>query len=288
MKKKEEIKGDILENIKKINENLSNYEKKVGKNERDINKYFFILELNIPFFNENLELSNYFELMDIPGLNEINDFYFEEIIPFIINKCLFSIYIFDLEHYENQDTLNVYQNYSKKLNKFFKTNSIYILNKIDCITEEDRKNFRDEDYHFKRFKNYLSEKDKNFNIDIDLINNHFLKLNSKELFNKVNAFSNIKTFISHIIDTIKEKTDENFSINDYLRKIFVKYFQITETELKDIFTDSNPEKYQDYFDEKEFDEVINIINIKGFTADFEEIDYGKFKYIFSEKKSYLC
>ena len=298
--KKDEIKGNILENIKVINENLSNYEKKISKNERDINKYFYILELNIPFFEENEELANYFDFMDIPGLNEKDDFYSKEIIPLVVNKCLFSIYIFDLLHYENEDTKEVYQNYSQLLNKFYKTNSIYILNKIDSIPEEDKKNFRDENYHFQKFKKYLSNEENQFNVDLNT--NYFLKLNSKEVFNKVNAFSNIKTFISHICDTIKEEeNDELFSFKNHLITKFKDYFQITDKELKDIFGDSNDDNYNEcteekenensndeiynkYFDEKEFDEIMDIINTKCQAPDFEELDYKKFKYIFVEKK----
>ena len=219
--------------------------------------------------------------MDIPGLNE-NDFYLQEIIPLIINKCLFSIYIFDLEHYENQDTLDVYRKYSNQLNKFYKTNSIFILNKIDIIKNEDRKNYKDEEYHFNKFKNYLSDKKNNFNVDLK--DNYFLKLNSKELFNKVNAFSDITTYISHIIDTIKDETNELFNIKDYLKEKFGKYFLITEKELEEIFDDSNNNKYNDYFDEKEFDAISNIIISIGLMNDLEEEDYTKFKYIFKEKK----
>jgi hypothetical protein len=238
--------------------------------------------------------------MDIPGLNEPDDFYFKEIIPLVVNKCLFSIYIFDLLKYENDDTIKVYQNYSKLLNKFYKTNSIYILNKIDSIAEEDKKNFRDENYHFQKFKKYLSNEKNQFNVDLNT--NYFLKLNSKEVFNKVNAFSNIKTFISHICDTIKEEeNDELFSFKNHLITKFKDYFQITDKELKDIFGDSNDDNYNEcteekekensndeiynkYFDEKEFDEIMDIINTKCQAPDFEELDYKKFKYIFVEKK----
>jgi septin family protein len=41
--KTEELKGDVLENIKEINQSLKNYEIEVNLNERDINKYFYIL-----------------------------------------------------------------------------------------------------------------------------------------------------------------------------------------------------------------------------------------------------
>jgi hypothetical protein len=55
--------------------------------------------------------------------------------------------------------------------------------------------------------------------------NSFLKLNSKELYNKVNAFSNLKTFISYIIDTINiEEVGELFSVLEYIKHNFTKYF----------------------------------------------------------------
>ena len=106
------------------------------------------------FEGENEKYCNMFEFMDIPGLNEKDDFYSKEIIPLVVNKCLFSIYIFDLLHYENEDTKEVYQNYSQLLNKFYKTNSIYILNKIDSIQKKKKKNFR----VFKNLKNIYQMK----------------------------------------------------------------------------------------------------------------------------------
>ena len=169
--KKEEIKGNILENIKKINKELIDYEKIYDEDERDLNKYFYILELSIPLFNKYEELGEYFQLMDIPGLNVNFDFYFKKIIPIIANKCLFSIYIFDFLNYVDIETLKIYNEYSKQLNKFYNGNSIYILNKIDEIKEEDIKNNKDVEYHFKNFKKYLSgtdekEKYKSENNDI--------------------------------------------------------------------------------------------------------------------------
>ena len=282
IEKGEEIKGDIFENIKKINEELINYEKKLDVNKRDINKYFYILELDIPLFNENQEYSTYFELLDIPGLNEEDDFYLQKIVPILVNKCLFSIYIFDLEKYEGIDTSIIYKNYSEQLNKFYKTNSIYILNKIDCIPEEDKKNSKDEEYHFDRFKKFLSSE---FNVDLE--NNFFLKLNSNELFNKVNAFSNLKTYILHIIDNIQKEGIEinEFGLLEHIKTKFEEHFQITQFDLEEIFNDSEgkDDKYNEYYDEKEYNEIIENITSKGLTADFDEEEYKKFKYIFNNK-----
>ena len=217
--------------------------------------------------------------MDIPGLNEKDDFYLKKIIPFLVNKCIFSIYIFDIEHYENEDTFKIYQNYSNQLNKIYNKYSIYILNKIDYISEEDKKNFKDEKYHFEKFKNFLKD-----DFKVDLENNFFLKLNSKELFNKINAFSELKTYILHLIDTIKiEEIDDTFSFIEYIKIKFVEYFQITKEEINNIFNENNEIKYNVYFDENEYNEIMDSITNKGINPDFEENEFNKIKYIFKNK-----
>ena len=290
--KKDEVKGDnILDSVKKINQELTSYEQKIQKSERNINKYFYILEINIPFFNEEEELTSYFELMDVPGLNEKDDFYLKNIIPIIVNKCLFSIYIFDLEKYENEDTSIIYQSYCKKLNSFYKSNSIYILNKIDLITEKDRQKGYDEDQHFTKFKKFLTktneENQNEFNVDETI--NSFLKLNSKGIFNKVNAFLDIKTFFEHIIDSIDPKIFEEdiytFNLFEYIKKKLLDYFEITEKELKEIFENTNKEEFDKYFNEDEFNEITGLIETKGqgLAMNFDEDDYKKIKYIFLEK-----
>ena len=173
-KKIDVLKGNIVDNIKNINNDLFNYEKITPKEQRNINKYFYILEINIPLFSENEELGDYFEFMDIPGLNEESnestDFYFEKIIPKIVNKCIFSIYIF--YKYESEDASKIYNLYFQQLNKIYNTNSIYILNKIDEIDEKER------DIKFNAFKHFLTNKN-DMNKDYYNINsekNVFLQL----------------------------------------------------------------------------------------------------------------
>ena len=88
--------------------------------------------------------------------------------------------------------------------------------------------------------------------------NSFLKINSKVLYNKVNAFNNLKTFILYIIDKInKEEVYDIFSVLDYLKVNFIRYFQIKkeELELEKIF-DNDDNEYKEYFDGKEFNEII--------------------------------
>ena len=139
-REKKEEEGNILENIKKINEKLKQYENEVSIDKRDINKYFYLMELNIPLFEKNKELGNYFDLLDLPGLNSRDNFYMEKIIPIIIEKSLFSIYVFDIEYYQKDKNKEKYNEYTSKINN--KNNSIYILNKVDIITEEDKLKFK--------------------------------------------------------------------------------------------------------------------------------------------------
>ena len=155
--KKDEIKGNILDNIKQINEELIQYENKVPKNKRDINKYFYIMEQRIPLFDNNRELGNYFDLMDVPGLNGKDDFILNKIIPILVEKSLFSIFIFDILKFQGEDNLNVYEKYCSLLSH--KNNSLYILNKIDQIYEEKNK-FKDEKYYINMFLNILTKKKK--------------------------------------------------------------------------------------------------------------------------------
>ena len=117
-----------------------------------------------------------------------------------------------------------------------------------------------------------------------LENNFFLKLNSKELFNKINAFSELKTYILHLIDTIKiEEIDDTFSFIEYIKIKFAEYFQITKEEINNIFNENNEIKYNVYFDENEYNEIMDSITNKGINPDFEENEFNKIKYIFKNK-----
>ena len=218
-------------------------------------------------------MSDCFEFMDIPGLNESDDFYFKEIIPILVNKCIFSIYIFDIEKYVNDDTILIYNKYSEQLNKIYNKNSIYILNKIDLAKE-------DEENQFVKFKDFLKNE---FNVVLE--NNIFLKLNSNELFNEINAFTDLKFYILQIIDKLKniEELDDDFSFIDYLKKKFVEDLQLTKEEIDNIFNEED-EHFTNYFSKEEFDEIDKIITSKNLTNDIDEASFNRFKFFFEKKK----
>ena len=146
-----EINGDIKQIIEDRNHALGNLEFKHS----NWKKYFMILETNIPLFNDyNHRYSELFEFMDVPGLNEFsvdNDiskqFYYKELIPFFIYNVAFSLFIFDAEKQESEDSLSIinnimYQYFNNDSNKL--KNSIFILNKMDKIVNpnEELVNFK--------------------------------------------------------------------------------------------------------------------------------------------------
>lgn len=105
--KKEETKSDDINRIiKERNELIRNS----GENEMPKNEDFFlILEANIPLFRgENAKFGNFFEFLDLPGLDEGKDdstsfkssnFFKKNILPKIVCNSLFSILIFDAQKY---------------------------------------------------------------------------------------------------------------------------------------------------------------------------------------------
>jgi len=185
---------EILENVGEViserNRLITN--DKIGN---DYEKYFLIIEYEIPFFLGEMEkYADLFEFMDVPGLNESVDsktkkgdnkdisiadnFYFQQIFPLIKNNIKFSLFIFSQDNYSNRNTTEIllaYVNQKKKEKKIEKNNddsktnfgemkfqeineireqekkeikdnscassfkdSIFILNKMDKIPEEER------------------------------------------------------------------------------------------------------------------------------------------------------
>ena len=124
----DEIKENVAEVIKKRNELIE--KNKIGY---DYNKYFLIVEYDIPFFRGELEkYADLFEFMDIPGLNEapeannnikdtkdkrqrhiMKNFYFDQIFPLIQNNIKFSLFIFSAENYDGTNAKEILDSYIK-------------------------------------------------------------------------------------------------------------------------------------------------------------------------------
>ena len=104
-------------------------------------------------FNNNI-YSELFEFLDVPVLNEFTgddninkQFYYKDLLPFFIYNVGFSLYIFDAEKQESEDSFGIINNIMSQYfnNKEEKQkNSIFILNKIDKISnkKEEIENFQ--------------------------------------------------------------------------------------------------------------------------------------------------
>ena len=276
-------KGDLIEgDIKSI----------IGKRNRDLNdkkiddipqNYFLLIENYIPFFeNEYEKYADFFEFLDIPGLNEISsninedNIYFKKILPFIINNIKFSLFIFETRQYQTMNSIKIYKQFIEKINQrnkdYFNENiilndeqkySIYILNKIDLCDKVGGIEKEKED-----FKNYLIE-----NLNVDLNINYTFFLNSKESILSKDKFKSFDDYLNYVIG--KDKDSNNFIQNLNLN-------------LQRDFNLNNIEPNFNDDDEDEQSEKTTLLNNKlkssNFDGELSEGDYKYYKNIYDENK----
>lgn len=154
--------------------------------------------------------------MDIPGLNEINTTYIEDIFSIInLNNILFEIFVFNSNSFESDMTLNIIKELENK-KCLQKEGNLYILNKIDIITpgEEDSiiKKFK---YHF--YENF--EKNCNENNTINIYKNNFVPMNSI-LYTAETKFENdfLSWLTVELFYSLQHFSNENPSFFEYLEK----------------------------------------------------------------------
>jgi len=209
IKEGEETKDEIQikKRIEKINENLI---KKKGTKD-DI---FYIFETHIKNIKNDSFLENCY-FMDIPGLNENNSDYIENIFSLItINDILFQIIIFDSTNICSDDILFILKSLKNK-NVMKNKNNLFILNKIDQCTKNGEENIINE---FKKYFYETFEDEKkliNNSIKLNLAENYFIPFNSI-LYNAETKLEN--EFTSLLI----------FEIFDYLENYKIKYSSFFE------------------------------------------------------------
>ena len=129
----EVCKGEekIKEKMKEINQNISKI-----NNKESLNKIFYMLEVPIKNIDNEFILQNSY-FMDIPGLNEIEQNYIEDVFNLInLNDILFEIIIFDSSNIGSDNILNILISLEKK-NVLKKENNLFILNKIDLRSKKE-------------------------------------------------------------------------------------------------------------------------------------------------------
>ena len=211
--KGEEIKENVAKVIAERNKIIA--ENKVGNN---YEKYFLIIEYEIPFFLGEMEkYADVFEFMDVPGLNEISDqnfsqnknnnpsftygFYFRQIFPLIKNNIKFSLFIFDVQNYGKSNSKDILHAYLDK-------------------------KYDNDNYSENQYNNYSnSEELKYKNVDITL------KKEKQEQRNYC-SFESFKNsiFVLNKIDLVENKEEINQEFKDYIEKEFTekKYIKLDE------------------------------------------------------------
>ena len=174
--------------------------------------FFLIIEAKIPLFSDkNSIFGDFFEFLDLPGLNEgdkesksfkSSNFFKENILPKLACNTLFSILMFDAGKYMSNENPTIFKEYLDKYFPFNYSNSFFILNKIDLMhePEKEKKIFKDE-MVLKKLK-VNNEDDKTI---------HIQYLSCKELTSEVERFNDFQSFLKYLyIEGSKEKKTTNF------------------------------------------------------------------------------
>ena len=260
------MKGDPRDIIKARNEQLKN-----DKLDKLPENYFYIIESYIPLFEGELEkYADYFEFMDIPGLNESSllenqdNIYFEKVVPLFINNVKFGIFIFDTLKYEKQtnSTINskdIFSLFYEKINEFFNTDiqqdmkdSIFVLNKIDLSNKEGNIKREKED-----FERYLR-----FKLNVPINDNHIILFRADREYLYKNRFKNFDKYINYVIlRNGKQDNEKNFKIRlkrNLEKEFFTKISYDDEEDDDDILDDDEEKENQD--DSKKIKSINNSLN----------------------------
>ena len=313
--KGDEIVSNVAQVIEKKNKDIE--EKKVGY---DYKKYFLIIEYEIPFFIGNFEkYAEFFEFMDIPGLNETveisnnneknsidENFYFKQIFPLIQNNIKFSLFIFAADTYDKENSLQILKTYingGSKKNKKEKDNefSNYENNKNEEIKKKAElekeqqklfcynKTFKESIFILNKIDKFKDEKEegkKNFrdfiskNFEINLNDNNQPCIIGSKLNNEILKLESFRDYINYYI----LNSDENNRINNfynYISEIMNKDFEIN-IKIKNKESDEENEEEEENEDEEKKEED----KIPSFMEKEEFENFKQLKNI-ANKKSYI-
>ena len=218
----------IIAKMKEINHNLS----QIKKND-SLNNIFYMLEAPIKNIDNEFILENSY-FMDIPGLNENEKNYIDDIFSLInFNDILFEIIIFDSTNIGSDNIMNILLSLDKK-KSLKKENNLLILNKIDLCKKKDEviENFKD--YFYKTFEegqnnieneeNEESQKNEknegNYNkMQINIYKNKFIPMNSILYLSEIklkNDFNSLLIFeLYNYLDKYKTKI---YTFYEYIKK----------------------------------------------------------------------
>ena len=213
--------------VKERNDFIKNTEEDKLKKE----DFFLIIEANIPLFSDkNSIYGDFFEFLDLPGLDEgekesnsqkSSNFFQKYILPKLASNSLFSILIFDAGKYMTGENPIItktyldayfYQNYS---------NSFFIMNKIDLMDDEEKEK--------KIFEEEMLKNKLKVNINDKTI--HIQYLSCKKLTNEINKFDDFQSFLKFLL--IEGNKEKKTNLLIYLRENLTKDFQIDISHIGD-------------------------------------------------------
>ena len=234
--------------IKQYNKFFSKKENRELKIEE---KYFLLIEVDIPFFHGDFEkYADLIEFIDIPGLNEVdsnnlkkNNIYFSQIIPFIQPNYLFSIFLFEDNNFQSKDAKEILMDFTDvnyldcvditekikdekyirnlTLKKIFKE-SLFILNKKDKNENTNNlKDFKDNLWNIfieKDINNIILNENKNLlELNLKFLNLELNKFNSFEDYLNYTLFSMNSGIVKSLIDNLNKDFELHLEFYDIIK-----------------------------------------------------------------------
>ena len=214
----------IKERMKEINQTLSQIKEK-----DTLNNLFYVLEAPIKNIDNKFILNNSY-FMDIPGLNEYEQKYIENIFSLIsLDNILFEIIIFDSTNIGSDSIMNVLNSLEEK-KALKKENNLFILNKIDlCRNQEEIiENFK---YYF--YSIYEEGQDNNTNEEKG---KKYYNIKISNNINQINIYKNTFIPVNSILYLSETKQKDDFNhllifelynyLNNYKNKAYSFYIYL--------------------------------------------------------------
>ena len=259
----EEIIGndEISKKVVEINEKLSKKEEineKLSKENNIKKDIFYVLETQIKNI-ENIYLLENCWFMDIPGLNERETNYIEDIFSLItFDKILFEIIIFDSTSIGSDNILKIFNELDKK-KCLKKKGNIYILNKIDQCTSNGNGEIIEcfQQYFYETFEDDKNEK--SF-LKINFYENYFIPLNSL-LYKAETKIKNdfLSMLIFELFSYLEHNSkDEALSYYEYIQKRMKLIVENNKLEIEDKLDKSKDDDIQKIIED--FIKVVEKVN----------------------------
>ena len=203
-----------------------------------------------------------FEFLDIPGLDEITEFYLQKIIPYVTPNTHFSIFLFDAGSCEDEGSKILFKKFLHLMNSKAKKNSFFIYNKIDIFRKGNSNDLNEnEENQLLYFKNEILFKE----YKLKLKNNHLIGLDSIQLKYDKKKNQNFKDYVLSYIQSLSDNED-NLDFSILLKDKIKGDFKIEQIDMDDDLNNENMTN--------EDEDILNVVNSELESKYYETIDIG--------------